>query len=53
MIMTDQSGNRYVVVKSDYYGEDLYHVYPVDWKVDKVEYVTKRDTIMWNVNTTR
>ena len=53
MIMTDQSGNRYVVVKSDYYEEDLYHVYPVDWKVDKVEYVIKRDTIMWNINTTR
>ena len=53
MIMTDQSGNRYVVIKSDYYGEDLYHIYPVDWKVDKVEYVIKRDTIMWNINTTR
>lgn len=54
MIMTDQSGNRYVVIKShDLGGEDLYHVYPVDWKVDKVEYVIKRDTIMWNINTTR
>lgn len=53
MIMTDQSGNRYVVIKSDYYEEDLYHVYPVDRKADTVEYVIKRDTIMWNINTTR
>ena len=56
MIMTDQSGNRYVVVKSEYYGEDLYRVYRVDREVDTVvikKYVIKRDTIMWNINTTR